>query len=302
MAWLSYLPSAVLSVSGAGFLAWGAWTYLSVRRIRDTPTSKAAGAAAGLVELFGKARGDGGVESHLSGSGCVASRLVIEKYSSFKNSYTPVLTDHRGSSFHLDDGSGKVLVETAGADLRLSGPSGIGWTFLLPDGHAARTRAEARAVLDGPQEFSLGPIQSYVLGPAAGSNEALMAQSLAISSLPDEGAEQTEAGARAERLNGFLDRHPAALACLKAAGPGFVKVSERLIGEGTELYVMGTAEVREGPGRAAGPENLVVRKGDGGILIISDTSEKTLLSSKERLVLALMGLGILCFVTALMLI
>lgn len=241
------------------------------------------------------------MESQLSGAECVLSRLVLEKYSSFTDTYTPILIDQRCASFRIGDGSGRLLVETKGADFRLGSLSDAGWAFLLPDGHAARTRAEASAAMSVQDTFSLGPIQSYILGPPAGSREAAMAQTVAVRSLPESGGEPTEAGVRAERLNAFLDSNPSALAGLRALGPGFIRVSEQVIRDGAKLYVLGTASVREGPGRADGPDNLLISGGPAGALVISDQSEKDLLSSRERRVLSLLVLGTLCLAMALFL-
>ncbi|MDD2720171.1 MAG: hypothetical protein PHH47_02535 [Gallionella sp.] len=89
-----------------------------LRAIRDTPTSKAASAAQGYVELSGRGEpyGEFPLISHLRGLPCLWYRYTIERRTS-KNKW---ITEARGASyqpFQLRDESGVCVVDPEQAEI-----------------------------------------------------------------------------------------------------------------------------------------------------------------------------------------
>ncbi|GAB4121945.1 MAG: hypothetical protein Fur0040_02330 [Sideroxydans sp.] len=96
--------------------AWAA-TLRRYRLIRGTPTSHIASAAQGYVELLGTAMPHGapilGRHSHLP---CLWYRYRVER-KNHKNQWQTVSTGQSEAPFCLDDGSGRCVVDPAGAEI-----------------------------------------------------------------------------------------------------------------------------------------------------------------------------------------
>jgi hypothetical protein len=106
---------------GGGVVAYmGISKYLLVQKIRNTPTSKVRSAAAGLVELMGKAKGKK-LKSPITKNGCVFWEIVAQYYYQTKNSsgWRTFFTDTSSERFHLDDGTGRMLIEPSEAEVDL---------------------------------------------------------------------------------------------------------------------------------------------------------------------------------------
>jgi hypothetical protein len=113
---IMFAPAAI----GGVFLWFGFREQARLRLIRDLPTSTIRAMAMGPVELKGKAipLGDT-VKSPFTGKSCVYLKfLVEEKVSSGKNSHWRTrASEEKRVPFVLDDGTGKILLDTQGAKL-----------------------------------------------------------------------------------------------------------------------------------------------------------------------------------------
>ncbi len=103
-------------ISLSSFLAW----YLNLRRFRaiaDTPTSKAASAPQGYVELLGRGVHPPGekLRSHLTGLPCLWYRYKIEEKSGDK--WRHLDSGASSDNFGLHDGTGMVLVDPDDAEI-----------------------------------------------------------------------------------------------------------------------------------------------------------------------------------------
>lgn len=108
-------------LSGIGLLSFFAWLG-AVRRwraITDTPTSQAASAAQGYVELAGRARNHVGVKviAPHSQLPCCWYRYLVEQRTSDRKGWRTVNQGESIASFLLVDRTGEVTVEPEGAEV-----------------------------------------------------------------------------------------------------------------------------------------------------------------------------------------
>jgi len=101
-------------------LRWWKWK----RLIENTPTSKVRGLAMGHAEVYGKvARALKQLfKSPFTGKDCVYYRYEIEELRSDnkgRSRWVTIRSGTAGTPFYLDDGTGKVLVDTQGADIEI---------------------------------------------------------------------------------------------------------------------------------------------------------------------------------------
>jgi hypothetical protein len=97
-----------------GILAYfGMRQYFLVQKIANTPTSKVRSAAAGLVELFGKAVCKEGLSSPISKVRCVYWLISAEYYDTTgeRSEWRTFMTRKSDSRFFLEDDTGKMLVD-----------------------------------------------------------------------------------------------------------------------------------------------------------------------------------------------
>ncbi len=85
--------------------------------VENTPTSKCNAVAAGLVEVEGKATGGRLTYSPVVGLPCYCSRLLIERREG--NSWLPSHKEDVAIPFDVEDDSGRMRVDPAGAELDL---------------------------------------------------------------------------------------------------------------------------------------------------------------------------------------
>ena len=109
-------------ISVSSFLAW----YLNLRRFRaiaDTPTSKAASAPQGYVELLGRGVHPPGetLKSYLTGLPCLWYRYRIEEKRDDKWHYLD--SGESIDTFGLHDGTGMVLVDPDDAEIHTTNKS-----------------------------------------------------------------------------------------------------------------------------------------------------------------------------------
>jgi len=107
---------------GGGLAYYGAQQYLLCQKIADTPTSKVRSAAAGLVELFGKAECKDKMYSPISKAKCAYWHIHAEYYQSRKNnsSWITFFTKSSSSRFYLQDDTGKMLVDPKDAQFSIA--------------------------------------------------------------------------------------------------------------------------------------------------------------------------------------
>jgi hypothetical protein len=100
-------------------LFWGGFYFISLkRRVENTPTSKVRSIAMGMVEVHGRARRIYALVAPMTQSPCVFYRL--RKYRRDRNDHWKLVrqVDSRHVPFQIDDGTGRVTVDPAGAAVR----------------------------------------------------------------------------------------------------------------------------------------------------------------------------------------
>ncbi|MGH9576756.1 MAG: GIDE domain-containing protein [Terriglobales bacterium] len=124
-----------------GALVWlrGMRILRKQKLVENTPTSKCNAVAAGLVEVEGKAVGGRPIFSPIVGLPCYCSRLLIERREG--NAWLASHKEDVAMPFYVEDESGRVRVEPAGAELDLHEDAQFeihygqvsDWKFVLED-------------------------------------------------------------------------------------------------------------------------------------------------------------------------
>jgi len=105
-------------VFGLVLVYGGTQRFLLIQKIKNTPTSKVRSAAAGLVELFGKAMCRETMESPVSRAKSVFWRLHGEYYQSGKHGgWRTIFQKASSTSFYLEDETGKMLIDPKDAEI-----------------------------------------------------------------------------------------------------------------------------------------------------------------------------------------
>jgi hypothetical protein len=146
---------------GAGFGAVSFFRGFRVLRnkrlIENTPTSKCRSIAMGMVEVAGRATGQQTMPSLIGRLPCYCSHILIERYERRGKSSRWVNVHERqdGIPFYIEDNTGRVLVDPAGAELDI--PPELehseGTTKALLGMTLARFRETGRAASDIPSLF-----------------------------------------------------------------------------------------------------------------------------------------------------
>ena len=92
------------------------------RVVADTPVMHIRGIPMGLVQIRGQALGEQTLSSPLSHTPCYLFKVVIEEWhydSEGGGEWKHRATDVRSTKFYLQDASGNVLIDAAGAELDL---------------------------------------------------------------------------------------------------------------------------------------------------------------------------------------
>ena len=113
--------SGLLPGAAAVALCWGAFACLRLkRRIEDTPTSRIRSLAMGLVEVHGRTLRRYALVAPMTQSACAWYRL--RKYRRDQRNRWELVSDLDSSHvpFLLDDGSGQVVIDPAGATVKVS--------------------------------------------------------------------------------------------------------------------------------------------------------------------------------------
>ena len=114
-------PVAGMLLGALGF-SYGFSVLGEKRLIENIPTSRIRSLAMGLVEVAGQARPKALLKSPVTGTGCAFYRYKIEKYvRSGRSSHWEVVDQGCSTNyFYVDDGTGKILVDPVEAELHLA--------------------------------------------------------------------------------------------------------------------------------------------------------------------------------------
>lgn len=109
---------------GVVLFIYGFREYQRRSLVANTPTSKVRSLAIGTVELEGYAKVNDEekiLQAPFSGNDCVLYRYKIEEYDSDDDgsNWDTIDTGRKYQKFYLNDGTGEVLIDPGGADLRL---------------------------------------------------------------------------------------------------------------------------------------------------------------------------------------
>jgi len=111
-----------LTLSLVGLTSLFAWlaNLKRYRTVADTPTSRIASAPQGYIEIVGRGKQPPGEKlvSHVSGIPCLWYRYLIERRRGDR--WEHVDSGVSEDTFGVDDGSGSVLVDPEGAEIRTS--------------------------------------------------------------------------------------------------------------------------------------------------------------------------------------
>jgi hypothetical protein len=113
------VQTGLLPAVAAIALCWGAFVCLRLkRRIEDTPTSRIRSLAMGLVEVCGRATRRYALVAPMTQGACVWYRL--RKYRRDRNNHWTLTSESDSGHvpFILDDGSGRLVVDPAGATVK----------------------------------------------------------------------------------------------------------------------------------------------------------------------------------------
>lgn len=113
------VTTGLLPGAAAAGLCWGAFACLRLKRfVEDTPTSRIRSLAMGLVEVRGRAIRRYALVAPMTQSACVWYRLRRYRRDQRNNWTLTSQSDSGHVPFVLDDGSGRVVVDPAGATVR----------------------------------------------------------------------------------------------------------------------------------------------------------------------------------------
>ncbi len=139
----------LLTLSLVGLISFIAWlaNFRRYRTVSDIPTSRIASAPQGYVEIIGQGRQPPGdkLVSHVSGMPCLWYRYLIERRRGDRWEY--VDSGASPDTFGIDDGSGSLLVDPEGAEIRTSRKS------VVSEGGYRKTEW---SLLEGETIYALG--------------------------------------------------------------------------------------------------------------------------------------------------
>lgn len=241
--------------------------YRTKALIEDTPTSAVRSLALGRVEVKGRPEpAETAYRAPVSNEECVFYRYHVDKWSDSSRgagNWLPVEVGTKPTPFYLNDGTGRVLVDPAGAELHVRRE-----TYEFDEGE---TESEA--------------VRSFV---AERDDRFETTESLSglTSTVPDF------MGERDVREVGEFDMAAGAADIVGNESRRRRYVAEYLPVDEDEVYVFGHAAAREGVSSADNAENVVVRDDDSlPAFSISSRSEDALADKIGRNVLVTLGSG-----------
>ena len=121
-AWRHGLYDAAAAIGGAAFIVLGFALLRRKRLIENLPTSRIRSVAMGFAELAGRAKAKTALAAPFSAITCVYFRYLVEQEKTRSRGGRTWETIDRGESgepFHLQDPTGTILVDPAGAEIVL---------------------------------------------------------------------------------------------------------------------------------------------------------------------------------------
>jgi hypothetical protein len=247
---------AVCFFGGVFFLYKGALRFLLLQSIANTPTSRSSSAAVGLVELFGTVHCPQPFKSHITGKACTYSKVVGRYFDPADKKWKHLFKLEKVAPFHLQDAGGKMLIDPTGADINMS-------PEFTHQGYLFR----------GPKKKEMGLLDPFIgevskpVGKAVGG-----VYDAAFPAMKSEPAFGAPAEASDDKVVTFLRDSKELAAFLERHSKHTIEVTEYILPESVEAYVIGTASIREKGHPSEG--ELVVKKGRfDGALLIADKEE-----------------------------
>ena len=180
--WMGFFPAVLVTVTS--FIAlFRALSHLRI--ITDTPTSLIRSASQGYAELHGITRMMDGepIIAPLSGLRCVWYRFTVEEKTEGKGEWRLVENGTSTAIFHLDDGTGRCIVDPDGADVTPSitqhwrgnsrRPGGLSHErgFWDEFARSGRYRYEESRIDEGSPLFAIGYLQGLASGDPGTVND-----------------------------------------------------------------------------------------------------------------------------------
>ena len=259
----------ILFLFGGASLVAGFAVLRRKRMIENVPASRIRSVAMGLAELSGAVRQKTAVLAPITGTRCCYFKYTIEKLTGGKNRHWKVIESGTSNEpFLLEDPTGRILVDPAGADTVLR----MAHRAIQRDGglFGAKRRYTEWRLIDGQR--------IYVLGSVRKQRDAAHERRVALT----------------ERLRS-LKQDPERLSRFDADGDGAISAPE---------WERAVAAARDGLTReeaARGPvpqeEDLVIGRGDAETtFVIADRGEKHLVRSLNLQVAVALLLAVLFIV------
>jgi hypothetical protein len=110
-----HFPPLPFLILGVGLFAYGFVLYRRYRQLQDTPRTTARAVAMGFVHLHGKTVGAETLQSPITKVPCCYYSYSIEHWEERRKRWISISRDTQFCPFYLDDGTGRVLVNPAGA-------------------------------------------------------------------------------------------------------------------------------------------------------------------------------------------
>lgn len=162
----AYLVVALALVIGLLVLTYAFSVWKEKRLIENIPTSKVRSLAMGLVEVKGEARPKAALKSPITLTDCVYYRYKIEKYvRSGKSSHWSVVDEGASTNyFYVNDETGKILADPVDADVHLGRDyqwtgtkPGSGWGIFGGD----RMRYSEWWIVAGEPVYVIGTVRRW---------------------------------------------------------------------------------------------------------------------------------------------
>jgi hypothetical protein len=114
-------PPLPLLVLGVLLFAYGFILYRRYKRLQDTPRINARSVAMGFVHVHGKTIATEVLESPITKVPCCYYSYSVEQWATGNKGshWSPIFSDTQYRNFYLDDGTGRVLVNPAGASFNI---------------------------------------------------------------------------------------------------------------------------------------------------------------------------------------
>lgn len=257
------------------------------RLVQNIPTSKIKSLAMGLVEIQGKASAftPQPLKSPYAKMDCVFYHYEVQRftrYSDGKGNWRTITEGSSGIPFYVDDGSGKVLVDSLKAQIKL----GTRYISSNPDKRQAIPTLLRNGDMKYLETFIIPEEPIYALGTANAIKDYLKEHKQRVAKKLTEWWYNPEKREEFDlNQDGEIDKQE--YSAMKEKTEDIVKQQEKEMGISVDL---------------SGLSNIIITKGDEeDILIISNESEKGVISHIEtKTILYIVG-GVLSTFTAIIL-